>query len=384
MSHRLQNVFLFACAACVDGHGMLIIPRSRNSVDMDLIEFKDGAIPDGSDGCNCAAAAGGCPAALGPRSSGNGQPCLWFQQGCTIGCTECTGEHGHYNASACSNPTVTATVNDPKWRTMNLKAAAGSAEDVYRFNPWRAPGTTPVKDACGMAGGSDKVHLGDAAVFKDTKFAKFSNLGSQVLEPLKTGVIWSAGSVVEVAWGIRYNHGGGYSYRLCPAKEELTEECFRKLQLNFTGMPSLRWNDGKELFYHGMYLTEGTSPQGSMWARNQIPRIDDSGDDSGEPWDQRNLCRDGAKGRACRAFEPICEEATPPWHKIEAQARDSDVEGFCSGDWTGGMLVDRVQIPEWLPPGPMELCWRFIKVNTCLGGDGIVRRLPRCGRIVQM
>lgn len=250
-------------------------------------------------------------------------------------------------------------MNDPKWRTMNLKAPAGSADDVYRFNPWRAPGTAPVKDACGMAGGSDEVHLGDAAVFKDTKFAKLSNLGSQVLQPLKTGVVWSAGSVVEVAWGIRYNHGGGYSYRLCPANEELTEECFRKLPLNFTGMPSLRWNDGKELFYHGMYLSEGTSPQGSMWARNQIPRIDDSSADSGEPWDHRDLCHDPAQGKACRAFEPICEEATPPWHKIEAQARDSDVEGFCSGDWTGGMLVDRVQIPEWLPPGEYVLGWRW-------------------------
>lgn len=242
---------------------------------------------------------------------------------------------------------------------MNLKAVAGSAEDVYRFNPWRAPGTAPVKDACGMAGGSDKVHPSDVAVFKDTKFAKMGNLGSQVLHPLKTGVMWSTGSVVEVAWGIRYNHGGGYSYRLCPASEELTEECFRKLPLNFTGMPRLRWNDGKELFYHGMYLTEGTSPRSSMWARNQIPRIDDSGADSGEPWDQRSLCQDGAKGTACRAFEPICEEATPPWHRIEPQARHSDVEGYCSGDWTGGMLVDRVQIPEWLPPGEYVLGWRW-------------------------
>lgn len=338
---------------------MLIVPPSRNSIDKGLLEFKDGAIPEGSDGCNCADPAGGCPAALGPRAAGNGQPCLWFQQGCTIGCPECTLTRGHYNTSACSNPTTSATVNDPKWRTMNVHAKPGSAEDVYRFNPWRAPGTAPVKDACGIAGGSDQVHLGDAAVFKKTEFAKLGDLASSVLPPLKTGVVWAAGSVVEVAWGIRYNHGGGYSYRLCPALEELTEECFRKLPLNFTGMPSLRWNDGRELFYEGMYLTEGTSPPLSMWARNQIPRIDDSFYDSGEPWDRRGLCKKGAKGKACRAFEPICEEATPPWHKIEPRARDSDVEGFCSGDWTGGMLVDRVQIPGWLTPGEYVLGWRW-------------------------
>lgn len=242
---------------------------------------------------------------------------------------------------------------------MNVNAVAGSAEDVFRFNPWRAPGAAPVQDSCGIAGGSDKVHQGDAALFRDTQFAKLSDHGSKVLKPLRTGVVWLPGSIVEVAWAIRYNHGGGYSYRLCPASEPLTEECFRKIHLNFTGMPSLRWNDGKELFYKGMYLTKGTSPPGSMWARNQIPRIDDSGDDSGEPWDRRKLCQDGAVGKACRAFEPICEEASPPWHKIEPGARHSDVEGFCSGDWTGGMLVDRLQIPEWLPAGEYVLGWRW-------------------------
>jgi hypothetical protein len=242
---------------------------------------------------------------------------------------------------------------------MNLDAKAGSAEDVYRFNPWRAPGAAPVADACGIAGGSNMKHVPDAADFTETKFAKLGDLGSKVLQPLKTGVVWSAGSVVEVAWGIRYNHGGGYAYRLCPADQALTEDCFRKLHLNFTGMPSFRWNDGKELFYKGMYLNEGTSPPGSMWARNQVPRIDDSFEGSGEPWDKRSLCKDPAQGKACRAFEPICEEGTTPWHPIEPNARASDAEGYCSGDWTGGMLVDRVTIPAWLPAGDYVLSWRW-------------------------
>mmetsp|Transcript_115350 Transcript_115350/g.203611 ORF Transcript_115350/g.203611 Transcript_115350/m.203611 type:complete len:96 (-) Transcript_115350:102-389(-) len=66
--------------------------------------------------------------------------------------------------------------------------------------------------------------------------------------------------------------------------------------------------------------------------------------------------------RACRAFEPICEEekADPlPWHKIEPDAAPGDAEGFCSGDWTAGMLVDRVAIPAWLPPGDYVLGWRW-------------------------
>ena len=42
---------------------------------------------------------------------------------------------------------------------------------------------------------------------------------------------WKIGQVVEVAWAIRANHGGGYSYRLCKMPEggrpALTEECFQ-------------------------------------------------------------------------------------------------------------------------------------------------------------
>ena len=58
------------------------------------------------------------------------------------------------------------TLNDPHLRTMNKKAIAGSINDTYRYNPWRAPGFAPVEDACGMAGGALK-RSGGEAVFKD-------------------------------------------------------------------------------------------------------------------------------------------------------------------------------------------------------------------------
>ena len=51
------------------------------------------------------------------------------------------------------------------------------------------------------------------AVFANTSFARFGDLGSHVLPPAPSGTIWKAGSSVEVTWGIRFNHGGGYSYR---------------------------------------------------------------------------------------------------------------------------------------------------------------------------
>ena len=36
-----------------------------------------------------------------------------------------------------------------------------------------------------------------------------------------------------MTWQVRNNHGGGYSYRLCPAGEPLTEACFQRHPLPF-------------------------------------------------------------------------------------------------------------------------------------------------------
>merc|ERR1712032_885143 len=56
---------------------------------------------------------------------------------------------------------------------------------------------------------------------------------------------WAAGTSVEVAWGVRYNHGGGYQYRLCPANEPITEECFQRHPLEFDRTKQiLKWNNG--------------------------------------------------------------------------------------------------------------------------------------------
>ena len=47
-----------------------------------------------------------------------------------------------------------ATNNKPEHRTVNRNATAGSEYDIYKHNPWRAPGSAPVMDACGLAGGT--------------------------------------------------------------------------------------------------------------------------------------------------------------------------------------------------------------------------------------
>jgi hypothetical protein len=60
--------------------------------------------------------------------------------------------------------------------------------------------------------------------------------------PHRTAV---AGTYVEVAWGPLYNHGGGYSYRLCPLDNGggITEECFQRTPLQFDiNKQTLVWN----------------------------------------------------------------------------------------------------------------------------------------------
>ena len=34
------------------------------------------------------------------------------------------------------------------------------------------------------------------------------------LPPMDTGTVWKAGGEAEVVFAVKFNHGGGYSYRL--------------------------------------------------------------------------------------------------------------------------------------------------------------------------
>ena len=106
----------------------------------------------------------------GLRTNGGGQPCLWWSQGCSIGCEKCatdligaTGAAGgagahpdkigfskrfcnaSFNSAGAPTPLINSTLPREAW-TMNIHAVEGSEEDVYRFQPWRAPGFAPVVD----------------------------------------------------------------------------------------------------------------------------------------------------------------------------------------------------------------------------------------------
>ena len=206
----------------VSGHGAIVQPRSRTAVDFDanITWHRSQAhcrCSNGTDSCN------------------NGQACYWYNQGCFIGCDTCDHLSGRAQADICGSGKK-ATLNDPHLRSVNRNATAGTALDIYKHNPWRAPGNAPVADPCGLAGGTpwgdDVSEWGEYA---STTHAKHGDSGSKVLKKNATLGIstWTIGQEVEVIWQITANHGGGYQYRLCPADRELTEECFRETPLGF-------------------------------------------------------------------------------------------------------------------------------------------------------
>ena len=75
--------------------------------------------------------------------------------------------------------TTNATICDPRLRTANTQASCGSKEDFYYFSPWRAPGSAPVIDACGSAGGRfPHQSLGPAgAQYQNTSLAREGDAG---------------------------------------------------------------------------------------------------------------------------------------------------------------------------------------------------------------
>ena len=180
---------------------------------------------------------------------------------------------------------------------------------------------------------------------------------------------------MEVAWGVRYNHGGGYSYRLCPANEPLTEECFQRTPLDFDRTKQvLKWNNGSLQFPMGdkaIYVDGNvTNPPGSTWARNPIPRI----------WDSKiglhnaSACpgpsaREAGSPPGCLAFPAPCpwdtyltdglEPCTPPGDGKPFHKCDGVGMGTCSSDWVVGVVSDHVLIPNDLPPGEYVLGWRW-------------------------
>jgi hypothetical protein len=113
--------------------------------------------------------------------------------------------------------------------------------------PWRNPGSVPVKSPCGNN-------------FWD------QSLDAMDLPPNPNQTIWVAGSNVKVASAMYVNHGGGWSYRLCPKGLDATESCFQSQPLKFVGSnATARFIDGREVAIP-MRRTHD-----DIWSRNPVP-----------------------------------------------------------------------------------------------------------------
>lgn len=357
MYQKMRALVLVMLFGLAHGHSSMTRPFPRNARDGNLTIFKDGAflnVKSGNSGCSCVGHEGGCPAGLPTgRPETNGQPCLWFSQGCSPGCKTCTGEDGHANHALCD------TFMPPTNNATGTRSEDPTDPTSFPFTPWRSPGWAPTADPCGLAGGTEPSHEGPGvAVFTPNGIAKQGDKGSEVLKQGPPVETWRRGSAVEVAWGVRYNHGGGYQYRLCPATDKLTEECFKKMPLEFvrTGQ-QLRWNNGTRLSIPGTWVDVGTSPVGSTWAKNPIPRIDGPGGGGKYSGD----CRGFGRGPNCVNFKPPCNDS---WLDVRPTDKDGsasfgEVQGECSGDWTNGVIVDHVLIPKDLTPGAYVVGWRW-------------------------
>lgn len=306
-------------------HAAMTIPMPRNNVKQEQ--------PSADNGYG-----GGCL----------GNSCQWWSAGCHIGCDACSMTHAgslipsYPSDNGCDNP-MEPTL-DHSLRTYNVYDQSTYGDWSY-WNPWRAPGFAPLASSCGAAGA-----YGD---YPDDTGGGNPVDGYPVLTwgtwlPETNPSRWYAGDVVEVAWQIRANHGGGYQYRVCPKWHDLGEDCFQAHVLPFVSDKTvIRYLDGSrgDFQIDAMDATEGTWPEGSAWRRNPIPNciIGVEGPDHPEEpgfafgdYTSHANCPEGC------TFEPAWDE------------------GCGSNSWAGQLpfqIVDYVQLP--MTPGDYVLSWRW-------------------------
>jgi len=357
----VAKLLLATTLAGVSAHGQLVHPRPRNSIDY-LVGVND------PDGHQCANVSG--------DACHNGQAAFWYSQGCFIGCPTCDHVSGRRQTDLCKLGML--PTNNGEARSLNRNATPNDPADIYRHNPWRAPGAAPVADACGLAGGTPwGPNAPEEGMYTNTTFAHHGMRGTALPNlPGVPSAVWTRGGEATVAWNVRNNHGGGYSYRLCPASETPSEECFRKHPLDFVPTKqAILAADGTRTPIHGVFLRDGTTPPGSMWARLPIPATglgprclpgpnDTNSTPHGcEPWEGRG---DGHYGHVDGPCVPCPETkgsdcsrcSNPGWPGASNRsAFEPPVPGVVEAPVES--VLDVLRVPADLPAGSYVLGWRY-------------------------
>lgn len=364
---------LLACFEGARSHGAVTWPPPRNAIDSNEEPWRSpvpAKVPF-EPWCPFPSASAAVSDPGRNLTGMNGQACFWFSNGCGIDCETCDGSTrgpipafegnplkpvpNHVDSGTgkpvkkepiCPDKKAEATICDASLRTVNTDAECGSENDFFYYSPWRKPGSAAVLDACGIAGGRvpGQGPGGYGAQYVNTTHALLGDRGT-MLPSIPSSVVWKSGSVQEVSWALQANHGGGYSYRLCALDDTdggiVSESCFQNHPLDFVGSTSsFRWGgkEGRVEKFNATYVKTGTVPEGSMWAKNPVPRA----------WRLKNgqWAPDSNHLQTGVGFQPLCE----------------NVENYtCTGMWGPYNLeiVDRVQIPSTLKPGSYVLGWRW-------------------------
>jgi len=246
----------------------------------------------------------------------------------------------------------------------------GGSPDVFAGSPWRSPGQAPVRGSgCGVAGGgADRYANGGnapAGIAQNTD--GYSGL------PQQPHTIYQIGSAIDVAWAISANHGGGYHYRLCKVSDGVSEECFQKTPLKFSGNNSyiLHADGSVANEFPRRLVTEGTNPPGSEWAMDPIPGCkvcedaretcgapldpipqDQPGGLSKDAWDTQVTCYGLCAGAGSSKAHGVCDAGTEFYEPLSGHS------GFGKDipEWS---ISDKVIIPADLEEGEYMLGWRW-------------------------
>jgi len=298
---------------------------------------------------------------------GQNGTCLWFNQGCQIGCPSCTGANcidDGKTAPCCANPM--APTND-----IRTYQNAAFGYDFTKHNPWRAPGFAPIESPCGIAGGWYTKGKPGNGGYPPQGIKQGADGRSQPASPITK---WVVGTKQMVSWSILANHGGGYAYRLCKKDDprNLSEACFQSNHLSFVGDWSwIQYNtSSKQTPIPATRVSSGTNPKGSQWTKNPIPAC--SGTEGGSKM---------SSGCSAPQFSPPMVDsipANPKW------AQSPGLYGFgfgrcksglygadCSEEETeywkqkfGFSIIDYVNVPADLTPGDYLLSFRWESEQT--------------------
>eukprot|EP00746_Dinoflagellata_sp_MGD_P138874 gnl/MRDRNA2_/MRDRNA2_72440_c0_seq2.p1 gnl/MRDRNA2_/MRDRNA2_72440_c0~~gnl/MRDRNA2_/MRDRNA2_72440_c0_seq2.p1 ORF type:complete len:471 (-),score=58.66 gnl/MRDRNA2_/MRDRNA2_72440_c0_seq2:245-1612(-) len=334
--HKKMKVVIFGMMVTgAHGHGAMNLPRPRNQGNQSVH-------PSPGQDRSCI-----------------GDACYWYHVGCNIGCETCSSEGKQlYPAPVCSSPSE-PTNNNPQTRTWD-PLGQSSHGDFTKYNPWRSPGKAPVIDPCGVASGySHPSPYADIPAGYQA-FAK----GSEVL-PETLPTYWKAGGTAEVGWALAAQHGGGYSYRLCPKGEPLTESCFQANHLSFTTKNStVQYHDGRKADFQ--IPTTHLTVEGKQWRTNPIPACAcDLGFACGRKFS--DVVKEAHHSCLHSLLEgtvdltPYAKHGPPtpacPHGTMFDAGWTPEGEGFLDGFATAFSIIDEVQVPN--KPGDYVLGWRW-------------------------